>query len=386
MERKEAIKYVKTYLLNEKYNIEALTTLIPELQESEDERVRKSAIAFVKASDHFGYHLGISKENVLSWLEKQGEPIDKEKVKIGARKDLALSIINYLDNNRVAGCMCLSSMECEDIEDACVNSKWTKLYNYMKKKLEKQSERESTNKATWSKEDERLCQCLIKDRKEALDNVRNSKYGHSEIISDLKEMYRERISWLKSIKDRIGSGLICTVKDEESDDEQEPTDNTKSDFNVGDWVVQRDGDCFVSGNTFAQITNIDDEGLCWLDCRTWITGREIRLWTIHDAKDGDVLVSPRQKGCEADEDIFIFKRIGNRDYVDNCIEYYCDVCDGEFYVNKICYMGTTSSPLYPATEKQRDMLFAKMKKAGYKWDDEKKQILRIDNSKNTIEK
>lgn len=58
--------------------------------------------------------------------------------------------------------------------------------------------------AAWSEEDERLCLCLIEEQKEALNNVKNDKYGHSEIISDLKEMYNERISWLKSLKQRIG--------------------------------------------------------------------------------------------------------------------------------------------------------------------------------------
>ena len=55
-------------------------------------------------------------------------------------------------------------------------------------------------KQEWSEEDERLCQCLIEDQEEALDKVRNNMYGHSEIISDLKEMYRERIDWLKSLR------------------------------------------------------------------------------------------------------------------------------------------------------------------------------------------
>lgn len=112
----------------------------------------------------------------------------------------------------------------------------------------------------------------------------------------------------------------------------------------------------------------------------------MRNWNIQDAKDGDVLVSPYQRGIEDKEEIFIFKCIGNRGYIDNCIEYYCNVNEGEFYVNKTSYMDITSSPLYPATEKQRDLLFAKMKKAGYEWDAEKKQILRIDNYRNTIEK
>lgn len=54
-------------------------------------------------------------------------------------------------------------------------------------------------KQEWSKEDERIRQCLIEDQEKALDEVRNDKYGHSEIISDLKEMYHERIDWLKSL-------------------------------------------------------------------------------------------------------------------------------------------------------------------------------------------
>ena len=55
----------------------------------------------------------------------------------------------------------------------------------------------------WSEEDERLCSCLIEEQEEALNNVKNDKYGHSEIISDFKEMYKERIAWLKSLKERI---------------------------------------------------------------------------------------------------------------------------------------------------------------------------------------
>lgn len=68
--------------------------------------------------------------------------------------------------------------------------------------LEKQGEQKPA--CAWSEEDERLCKCIIKDQEDTLDNVKNDKYGHSEIISDLKEMYRERIDWLKSLKQRIG--------------------------------------------------------------------------------------------------------------------------------------------------------------------------------------
>lgn len=61
-------------------------------------------------------------------------------------------------------------------------------------------------KPVWSEEDERLQQCLIGDQEKCLEEVKNDKVGHSEIISDLKEMYRERIDWLKSIKERLKGG------------------------------------------------------------------------------------------------------------------------------------------------------------------------------------
>lgn len=72
----------------------------------------------------------------------------------------------------------------------------------------KQNEQKPT---AWSEEDERMCRCLIEDQEEALDNVNNAHIGHPEIIPDLKEMYNERISWLKSLKDRIGCEVKCTT-------------------------------------------------------------------------------------------------------------------------------------------------------------------------------
>lgn len=58
----------------------------------------------------------------------------------GIRRNFALSLIDYLNANRVKGYMDLSSMECEDLESAIVNLDWCRIYRYMKKKLENQEE------------------------------------------------------------------------------------------------------------------------------------------------------------------------------------------------------------------------------------------------------
>jgi hypothetical protein len=83
--------------------------------------------------------------------------------------------------------------------NAMADAGWT--FDFEKKELKKLKKVEQN--PAWSEEDERLCLCLIEEQKEALNNVKNDKYGHSEIISDLKESCRERINWLKSLKDRV---------------------------------------------------------------------------------------------------------------------------------------------------------------------------------------
>lgn len=381
MERKEAMEVVKNHMPHSSFKIlhEALETLIPELkgtEEERDERIREEIIQYIKDLNKTGNLESKYSIDWIAWLETQ----DRQMVARGERKNLALSLMDYLDNNRVEGCMDLSSMECEDLENAVVNSDWGKVYRYMRKKLEKQDKQNSNY--------------YIHITQKIIDYIK-ANFTHIEFIpkpGDVWKIYPGyRSVVLKNDKGDLIYNLPLHVVDLDSitpdpSSDWKPADKVEPKFIVGDWVVQRDLSDFYSGDKFAQITNIDDEGNYWLDCGTWITGREIRLWTIHDAKDGDVLVSPYQRGIEDKEDIFIFKCIGNRGYIDNCIEYYCNVDEGEFHVNKTSYMGTTSFPLYPATEKQRDLLFAKMKKAGYKWDDEKKQILRIDNSRNTIEK
>ena len=123
--------------------------IFPELAESEDEKVRKALIDFFgKGAKYGGQTNGVYDKDILAWLEKQGETSP------------------VLSNSSNIG-------------------------------------KDEQNPA-WSDEDERLCQCLIEDQEGFLDEVNRDKYGHSEIISDLKEMYHERIDWIKSLKKRIG--------------------------------------------------------------------------------------------------------------------------------------------------------------------------------------
>ena len=112
--------------------------IFSEFDESEDEKIISAIRKAIEAKvENLGN--GVTRTACLVWLEKQGESIDEEKVLMGARKDVALSIMNFLDRCTIG--MYLSGMERADLEDAVVNSDWSKVYDYMKKKLEKQCEK-----------------------------------------------------------------------------------------------------------------------------------------------------------------------------------------------------------------------------------------------------
>ena len=60
-------------------------------------------------------------------------------------------------------------------------------------------------------EDKEMVARLIRGFEHGLDELRNDKYGHDEIVSDLKESCREKIDWLEAFQKRM---------------EQEPNDDT----------------------------------------------------------------------------------------------------------------------------------------------------------------
>lgn len=147
-------KDVYNYLYNERHNIRQLTPYTDELDRwlawlekqkpinisIEDKMIKKSLINYVKAHGNGG---DFTKEKYIAWLEKQGdtsEIVNKKKIASDILRGAAINLITWIDYNAAEGNMCLSNMECKDIEDALVSGDWDKIYAYIKKKLEKQGE------------------------------------------------------------------------------------------------------------------------------------------------------------------------------------------------------------------------------------------------------
>ena len=217
----------------------------------------------------------------------------------GILRGAAINLITWIDYNAVEGNPCLSNMECKDIEDALVSGDWNKIYAYMKKKLERQDE-----------------------QKHVFDFNANNWYV-SKVDGKIHNIYNSEV---------------------------EPK------FKVGDWITNGEYTWFIEGmhNRFYDI--ISPEG-CGTDDTIIHVDGHFHLWTIADAKDGDILAS--------DNSIFIFQE----KYIAEKPTAYCGLMNGLFIEgNGACW---TNEKCYPATKEQRDLLFSKMKEAGYKWKYEK---------------
>ena len=143
-----------------------------------------------------------------------------------------------------------------------------------------------------------------------------------------------------------------------------PADKVESKFKVGDWVV-------TSYGKVNQVITVDEDGDGFtLDDDTYFSGSwkdMYHLWTIQDANDGDVLVSVNP---------FIFKGFEDKTHPNNPTAY----CGIHTSNNFIIYHGKeawTNHEVHPATKKEADFLFQKMKEAGYEWDADKKELKKI---------
>lgn len=160
---------------------------------------------------------------------------------------------------------------------------------------------------------------------------------------------------------------------------EKPADKIEPKFKVGDWILYS-GDHYEG---VRHIIKINEKGY-YIERNGLPHGiipfnHEIcmRLWTIQDAKDGDVLCD-----CHEAYDnplIFILKKFEHVDFgLVRPSDYssYCYLTAGDIQRFK---EGTYHHEhnIKPATKEQRDLLFQKMKEAGYEWDAEKKELKKI---------
>ena len=297
----EIIRYYKEHNRGDENSIEDLEGIFPELKESEDEKIRKALIKGVECCKASGW-------------------------------------TNFGNN-----------------VDIDVVLAW----------LEKQG-----NEPAWCHHKVDLSDCTEEYRKAYYDGWNNCNQQHSQCDADKNDVIKCLINGMRFYyednkdatwgTDKWSMPVKHIIDVLEKQDNQKPTE-PKPKFKVGDWVVYECGEdsatLQIKDIVYGTYEFTDDSTLNVVD------EDSLRLWSIKDAKDGDVLAS--------DNSIFIFQE----EYIAEKPVAYCGLMNGLFVKGEnACW---TNEKCHPATKEQRDLLFKRVNAAGYEWDDDKKELKKI---------
>ena len=193
-------------------------------------------------------------------------------------------------------------------------------------------EKQGSAHLSWSEEDNNMLKWVIEYLRHKMLNTP---------ISEERIACKNAIAWL------------------EKQGEQKPTDKVEPKFKNGKWIVWQNK-CYKVNYNGCGYELIDQNGLS-TSLEYGTVEESAHLWTIQDAKDGDVL---KEDSCT-----FIIERMKSDG---TAIIHCCLFDDGDFELGST--LGFDVDSTYPATKEQRDLLFQKMKEAGYEFDFEKKEL------------
>ena len=148
--------------------------------------------------------------------------------------------------------------------------------------------------------------------------------------------------------------------------EKKSDNEIKPKFKIGDFIV--------SDYCMGKVIALTDDAYL-LDTGQGIPfscKHDAHIWTIQDAKDGDILSFYNEyKGNKFVQIGIIEKYIGKYGGCSNTFKIYIGVnWDNNLQIGN--YMGC--SDIHPATKEQRDILMKAMIDAGYKWNAAKKEL------------
>ena len=153
--------------------------------------------------------------------------------------------------------------------------------------------------------------------------------------------------------------------------EQKPADQVKPKFKVDDWITIDNPCQIISIEENYIVQYCDDEKTREISKK--FCESHFHLWTIQDAKDGDVLY--HKSPLTGIEYIVMSKGINGYGNIDSYFRY--NSVDGfGTYIPSV--FKAKLDDITPATKEQRDFLFQEMKEAGYEWDVEKKELKKIE--------
>ena len=326
----------------------------PELKESEGEKIRKDLIKWFEEFPDMiwrGHCCRYShyKKDIIAWLEKQGQgvlkPVLDVEIPFGANDSELQEVSYYIPEGFHA-----------ELEDDKVI-------------IKKGEQTTALPKWKYKKDNTPLLR----------DSLILNKYGcvvkspSGAIVSDVWVIdYDELAKLPKEEFERQGEQKPVNDTDEDSVEVVKDTsilDMVEPKFKIGNWY-QCTKDFFGKGVTFDKDTAyycakegcLKDEYGCHIAIVKDLYDN-FKLWTISDAKKGDVLASKDGRH------ILIFRNL------DTNISF-----SSYYNIAGRLEIGWSNDTFIPATKEQRDTLFAKMKESGYEWDEEDKKLKKIEQN------
>ena len=368
--------------------------VFPELAEIEDERIRKAIMSCCIDHGSKYKYLGVSMEEMCAWLEKQGK-IDKASYEIAEKEKYDFVSGQFIE--------CRKSFN-EFKED---NSYWFEYVgndtyigrsdNILNKKFhitpmqlyrlftqqhcpKENDVNEETNAPTGY--GKYVDECLY-EAAEHFFSEGEDKYSVADLFyagvrcgkSCLEKQGEQQTDPCTDCTDDKGCvtcengnfpSLLVTMKETKS----EPK------FHPGDWIIDNVGNIFQIERVFETIIK-DKFGYITVGGVYFNDNNDVRLWTIQDAKDGDALCTYE---CDEPKIVFILKGAPKKHYA---LSYHC------YYNIMYPYFDSDSengclapndADVKPATKEQRDLLYSKMREAGYEWNTEKNELKKIEQN------
>ena len=196
-------------------------------------------------------------------------------------------------------------------------------------------------------------------RKWIIDDIRYNMNNEPLNNSEYKKKAEKAIAWLEK-------------------QGKNSTDKTKPSFNVGDWVV------LITSKSVYQVEKKENYEYTLRHmsggsmCLPFSNEVLIREWTIEDARDGDALSLYTEYNGHKITQIGIIEKYAG-EYVGCSNMHTFKIYAGVNWTNNLQigeYMGC--SDIHPATKEQCDLLFQKIKEAGYEWDADKKELKKLE--------
>lgn len=333
--------------------------IFPQLKESEeDERIRKALreriIRYDPNNEILIKEEGISQRQFIAWLEKQG----KQNYKIVKGKNyFCVKTHNYAGVEWIKGTKYYASDNYTLVNQGC------ECYcpEYSKEEHNNLFEEVKYDGCVEKQNEQKLAVIIPKFR--IGDNI---KTVNEEPLTITK--IDEKGYWSEDL-------FICGFDEECIWDlvEQKPTDKTEPKFKQGDWILI-DNPCQIEsidkyGNYIVRYCDTKETHLSHLLSRNFCDSH-FHLWSIQDAKDGDILSWDNGRYTT------IFKELKTNKIIAHCS--YNNHSEHFGIQGNYDTMFDSVLKFVPAAKEQRDTLLKAMADAGYTFDFDKKELKKIE--------